>query len=254
MRWIFLGCVLLSPALAVAEPELAADAGTATASPLAGLDELWARRDAADAPAKMEAALSAALRAAPNDYAILWRAARWKWWVADGASGELKKQLGKEGWNLGERAVAANPNGVEGQHFLAVGIGAYSQAVGIFKALTEGLEGKFNEHLDLAVKLDPKFFNCGPLIAKGRYFYELPWPKRDLGKSVEMLNKAIASCPASIRAYVYLAETQLKEGDAKKAKETLGRISGDVAYDPPEGRRTLGMAKIAQGAVDAELK
>jgi hypothetical protein len=224
------------------------------ASDAAQLDDFYAKREDAAAAKQGDAAVDAALKASPNDYGILWRAARWKWWAADGSSGELKKRLGKEAWNIGEQAVKANPSGVEGQHFTAVAIGAYSQAVGILKALSEGLEGKFNEHLDAAIKTDPSFLNCGPLIAKGRYYYELPWPKRSLSKSVDMLGKAISTCPKNIRAYVYLAETELKDGDAKKAQETLAKAPSEGTYDVPEAHRALEMEKKVQAAVSEELK
>ena len=244
MRWVLFSCIALIPALAWGD----------AASDAAKLDDLWAKRADPAVQKETDATVDAATKAEPNDYGVLWRASRWKFWQADGSSGDTKKRLGKESWDFGDRAVKANSGSVEGQYYEAVGIGAYSQAVGILHALGEGLEGKFNEHLDAALKIDPGFMGCAPMVAKGRYHYELPWPKRSLSKSADLLNKAIAKCPQNIRAYVYLADTQLKDGDAKKAKETLAKAPTDTAYDAPEATRALGMQKRTQAEVDKELK
>jgi cytochrome c-type biogenesis protein CcmH/NrfG len=131
-----------------------------------------------------------------------------------------------------------------------VGIGAYSQAVGILKALTDGLEGKFNERLDLALKLDPAFDRAGPLLAKGRYYYELPWPKRDLKKSASFFRKVIEQHPESLRARFYLAEMLLADGEKKKAHELLLEVSqGGVAYDPAEGQLVQRWARKLQANI-----
>jgi hypothetical protein len=244
MRWVLLLSCLSIPALAWGD----------AASDAAALDELWGKRTDPAVAKDLDGKKDAAVKASPADYALLWRAARWKWWQADGTSGDLKKRLGKEAWELGDRAVKVNPNGVEGQYFTAVSIGAYSQAVGVLHALGEGLESKFNDRLDTAMKLDAAYASCGPIIAKGRYYFELPWPKRSLSKSAGLLGKAVAQCGTNIRAYVYLAETQLKDGDAKKAKETLAKAPADVTYDPAEGQRAQAMAKRIQADVDKELK
>jgi hypothetical protein len=244
MRRVSLWLFLLAPALAWGDA--AADA--------AKLDELWAHRSDPTVAKETDATVEAALKASPADYGVLWRASRWRFWLADGASGDTKKRYGKEGWDLGDRAMKVSPNGVDGLYYSAMGIGAYSQAVGILHALGEGLESKFNERLDLAMKLDPGYGACAPVIAKGRYYYELPWPKRSLSKSADLLSKAIAKCPSNIRAYVYLADTQLKDGDAKKAKDTLTKVPTDTSYDAPEGERAIGMSKRAEAAVDKELK
>ena len=58
-----------------------------------------------------------------------WRASRWKFWVSDGATDDrLKKQLGKEGWDLGDRATKANPNGAEGLYFALLADGQFGAA------------------------------------------------------------------------------------------------------------------------------
>ncbi|MBX5481298.1 MAG: hypothetical protein IRZ16_05550 [Myxococcaceae bacterium] len=219
------------------------------------LDALYAQRNDPAQLKELEKATEAALAAFPNDYGILWRASRLKYWEADGATHEkIKAKLGRESWELGERAVKVNSKGVEGHYYAGIGLGAYSQGVGVLTALSEGLEGKFNAHVDAAVKMNPAYDNAGPLIAKGRYWYELPWPKRDLEKSKETLKKAIQTQPAALRAWLYLAETQLKDGDAKAAKASIDKVlAGAESYDPPEARRVKARAKSVAEAIAREL-
>jgi hypothetical protein len=244
-------------------PALAQDAGAPTPPPAADaatyrarLDELWTTRDAAEPAKASDEAIRDGLKAFPADYELLWRAARYRWWVADGADNEkLKRQLAKEGWNYAERAVKAKADGAEGKYYVALSIGAYSQSVGILKALSEGLEGQFVENLDYAMKNNEAFDRHGAHTAKGRYYWELPWPKRDLAKSKAELQKSIDQHPEHLRNFLYLAETLLKDGDAKGAKVAIDKVlTGPDAYDPPEARRVKKWAKPVSEKIDAELK
>jgi len=242
----------LALAVLVALPVVAA-----TPEELSSLDALNKRRGDAAAVKEQEEALKKALEASPEDYELLWRKARLIQWQADGASGnpKLKKILGKQAWDVADRARQLAPARVEGHYFAAAGVGAYSQAVGIMKALGEGLESKFNERLDTAIKLDPQFERGAPLIAKGRYFFELPWPKRDLKKSAALYEKVLAAHPENLRAWTYLAETRLKDGDAKGAQEALLKaLQGSTDYDPPEALRSQAEAKKLKVSIDEELK
>lgn len=220
------------------------------------LDELWKTRDSADSTRDNDAVIRDALKAFPSDYELLWRAARIRWWVADGLTDEkLKKQTAKEGWNYAKRAVEAKAQGAEGKYYTALNIGAYSQAVGILKALSEGLEGQFVENLDFAIKNNEPFDRYGGHTAKGRYHWELPWPKRDLGKSKAELQKSIDKQPEHLRNYYYLADTLLKDGDAKGAKVEIDKVlNGSDAYDPAEARRVKAWAKVLAAKIADELK
>lgn len=226
------------------------------ASYSAKLDELWKTRDSADAVKANDDVIREGLKAFPADYELLWRAARIRWWVADGLTEEkLKKQVAKEGWNYAKRAVEAKPAGAEGKYYTALSIGAYSQAVGILKALSEGLEGQFVENLDYSIKNNEGFDRAGGHTAKGRYWWELPWPKRNLGKSKEELQKSIDAHPEHLRNYYFMADTLLKDGDAKGAKVAIDKaLNGADAYDPPEARRVKAWAKTLAATIDKELK
>jgi tetratricopeptide (TPR) repeat protein len=244
--------ILLAVLVLVALPALAA-----TPEELSSWDALFARRGDAAAVKQLDEALTQALKASPEDYEVLWRMARLRHWQADGAAADpkAKKNLGKQAWELGDKARKLAPERIEGQYFAALGIGDYSQAVGILTALGEGLEGKFNERLDAALKIDPMYDRGGPLMAKGRYHYELPWPKRDLKKSASLFQKALAKHPEQLRAWLYLAETLLANGEEKQAHEAILKVSqGSVGYDPAEGQRVQGWAKKVQAAIEEELK
>lgn len=250
MRTLLVAALLSLPAFA--QPAPPASAGEVTAR----LDELWKTRDDAASLKAMDEAIGEGLKAFPDDFELLWRASRARWWVADGPiDAKLRKQIAKEGWTFAERAAKAKPDAIQGHYYVALNIGAYSQAVGILKALGEGLEGKFNDELDKARKIDAAYDRSGPVNAKGRYYWELPWPKRDLGKSRSELQAVTAKNPEHLRAWLYLAETELKDGNAKEAKVAIDKaLAGSDAYDPPEARRVKRWAKAVSEEIARELK
>lgn len=239
MRSLLVSLLLAAPAFAQADQ----------------LDELWKTRDDPETMKATDALISQSLKASPDDYELLWRAARSRWWVADGAAEKLKKQIAKEGWNFAERAQKAKPAGAEAKYYTALNIGAYSQAVGILKALGEGLESKFIENLDFAAKTNEAFDRYGPRTAKGRYHWELPWPKRDLGKSRSELTFVTGKHPEHLRAWFFLAETELKDGKPQDAKLAIDKvITGAGDYDAPEARRIKKWATPVAAQIAEALK
>jgi tetratricopeptide (TPR) repeat protein len=222
--------------------------------PSADVKAALARADAAwpvrDEPGKLEAMrtdLEAAERAAPDDYGVLWRLSRLYFWLSDDPAlpDAEKSKLGKKGWELGDRATAANPKGVEGWFYAAGGMGNYSLGIGILNALSQGIEGKFKERLSKAEAIDPGFNAGGIANAWGRFYYKLPWPKYDAKKSESYLRKAIKMNPDNVRARVYLAELYQKENHPKEARKLLEEATAHDPgrYDAPEERRYQQRAK-----------
>jgi len=239
-------CALLTllPAAALAEgPDLAR------------IDELFTKRGDAAAAKEEESLLAEAMKARPDDPQVLWRQARWNSWKADSLSGDAKKNMGKVTWELADRVAKLDPKLAEGPYYGAIGIGQYSEGAGILNALAEGLEGKFNERLDRSIQMNPSLAHGGPLLAKGRYFFKLPWPMRNLTKSQEWLNKVLAKHPYNARAHLYLAETLLADGKAQDAKKHVDQaVTGDDSYDPAEVARVRVLAKKVQAEIEKELK
>jgi hypothetical protein len=226
---------------------------------LGRIDQLHTRRDDRAALSEEQALVQSTLARAPHDYGVLWRAARYYFWLSDdpGQSTELRSRAGKDGWDLAERAVATAPNRVEGHYWAAVCMGNYALGLGIVKALANGMEGKFRERLGRAGQLDPRYQHGAIEIAWGRFYDKLPWPKRDRGEAEAHLRRAIEINPMSLRARVYLASSWLDQDRAAEAKRLLDEVAAAPAsgrYDPPEERRSkaLGVGLLPQ--VVAKLK
>lgn len=210
-------------------------------------DQAYVHRDRLGALYDVQTALDEAARTAPGDYEVLWRQARLAFWRADDPSldNRTKSQIGKLAWDLGERAIKANPDRVEGWHYAAAGMGSYALGIGVFAALRQGIEGKFKDRLSHAEKIDAGFESGAIQTAWGRFYYELPWPKYDARKSEHALLAALEKNPDNVRAHVYLADLYRKEGKHGPEHDQLEKAVANPPgrYDEPEERRWQGVAQ-----------
>jgi tetratricopeptide (TPR) repeat protein len=238
-----------APAAAeVAEPVKDAEAAKAPeADMFAEADRSYEQRDAPGEIEKLTALLEAAEKAAPKDFEVLWRLARLYSWTSDDPAimDKEKSRLGKIGWDLAERAIAADPTRVEGWHFAAVNMGQYSLGIGILRALGQGIEGKFKDRLSHAERIDPGYSGGAIPTAWGRFWFKLPWPKYDGKKSEQAFLEALRRNPDNVRARVYLADLYEKEDEGPKAREQLERAAAGEPgrYDAPEERRYQEVAR-----------
>jgi tetratricopeptide (TPR) repeat protein len=248
-------CALLGGAILLAGPAGAGDPGGANppADLLARADAAWKDRDQPGKLDQIRRWLDEAEQAAPGDYAVLWRQARLYFWLSDDdLPPDDKSRLGQRAWDYGDRAAKANPKGVEGWYFAAAGMGNYALGIGVLKALTQGIEGKFKERLSRAESIEPDFFDGGVQVAWGRFYFKLPWPKHDDAASDRHLRKALEQNPHNVRARLYLAEVYQKQGHTKQARQVLedALLREPGIYDGPEERRSQQRAR----AMLAELK
>jgi hypothetical protein len=209
-------------------------------------DELWARRDASDAQSELARLAKAELAKDPNSFEGNWRRASLLVWQADGVAdgSELKAALGKLAWEAADKAIAAKPGDVRGHYFGGTGIGLYSEGVGILTALSQGLEGKFRDRLQTALKTDKDFLDGAPQVVWGRYFFKLPWPKRDVGESIKVLSAAVEQHPRNLRAKLYLADSLAEDGKGDTAKKIAQEIlDANLQGDVPEQKRMKDLAK-----------
>jgi hypothetical protein len=209
-------------------------------------DDLWARRDAPGVANELATLARAELAKNPDSFDGNWRRASLLIWQADAAAdgSEFKAQVGKLAWEAGDKAIAAKPDDVRGHYFAGTGIGLYSEGVGILTALSQGLEGKFRDRLQAALKSDKDFLDGGPQVVWGRYFFKLPWPKRDVGESIKVLSAAVAQHPGNLRAKLYLADSLADDGKGADARKIVQEIlDAPLQGDVPEKKRMKDLAK-----------
>jgi hypothetical protein len=257
-----LAAVLLVGVGAGAGGAQGANAGAAASTPIpvltARLDDLYRRRDDKGAWHEQQRLVQTLIGRAPDDYAVLWRAARFYFWASDdpGVPKEQRSRWGKDGWDLAERAIVVNPNDVAGYYWAAVCMGNYAMGLGVVKALSQGMEGKFRERLSRAQALNPTHDSGGIDTAWGRFFDKLPWPKRDRKKAEEHFRKAMELNPNALRARVYLASSYMDADRVIEAKHLLDEVAAAVPghYDAPEERRAQALGAGLMPTVLAKLK
>ncbi len=240
------GAAAPAPTAPAPAPAATPAPAAAPASPWARYDELYQRRDESPALKEMYAIVAAELAANPNSYEGWWRRAQLDCWQANGFvdGSELKASVGKQCWDAGEKAVTINPDDVKGQYWATVGMGLYSEGLGILSALSQGIEGKFKNRVGLAIKLDRDYLDGGPVTLFGRFYWKLPWPKRDLDESQRLLNESLAAHPNNLRTRLFLADTldsQGKKDEAKKMAQSI--LDAPLGWDKPDDKRNKSMAK-----------
>lgn len=229
------------------------------AETLVRIDALHRQRDDRTAFANERQLVDAALARSGGDHDVLWRAARLYFWLSDDPSlgNDQLSKLGKTGWDLAERAITANPNLGEGYYWAAVNMGNYALGLGVVKALTIGMEGKFKSRLQRAGQLVPGYEHGGVDVAWGRFYEKLPWPKRDRKKAEQHLRRALTEWNGSnLRARVYLADTLAHDDRGAEAKKLLDEVAAAPLgrYDAPEERRAKALGVGMMAGVVKQLK
>jgi len=250
------GTGTLSPALPSQAPQPSQSVPLPAA--LAQLDDLHRRRDEPAAWVEEQRAVQALLARAPNEYGVLWRAARFYFWASDdpGMPRDQRSRWGKDGWDIAEHAIAVSPNEAGGYYWAALCMGNYVLGLGAMKALSLGIEGKFRDRLGRAQTLNAGYEQGGIEIAWGRFFDKLPWPKRDRKKAQQHLHRALEMNPAALRPRVYLAISLMDSGHPQEAKRLLDEVGAAPLgrYDAAEERRAKALASALLPELYAKLK
>lgn len=227
MLALLMKCILstIAPAQAQQIPELMREG-----------DLLWqARAEEGKARASIDA-YKRVLAVDEGNYEACWKIARAYFFIGDAhpETDEMRdrhREMGEQGMPYAKKALEVNPAGVEGHYYYALCLAEYSIGISIVKALAKGLGPEYEKHVGRAIEIDRNYDSAGPLRAMGRYWYKLPWPKRDLKKSIFYLQQAAEAAPYSMRGRVYLAESYLKEGDKELAQAEL-RKALEMQPDP----------------------
>jgi hypothetical protein len=199
-----------------------ADASSAAASPATRMDDLWAHRDRPGALQELVAIGTAGLATDPGNYELQWRVGRAYFWVAYTQPNRVAKRvMAEQAMVWAERARAAQPDRVEGHYVYAVACGAYASAIDLVQAAAAGVAGKIEAAALRAYAIDPDYEDGAPGTVLGRYYFQLPWPMRDLNRSRRYLEEVVARHPHKLTARDYLADTYYALGERERARAQL---------------------------------
>jgi len=222
------GCPPLTPRSAI-DPKLVVDAARSKDLPrqVKALRELAdsvvaTRSEKAAAHDRALAALELALAKQPDDYELLWRAARACFLVTEHltTTPDKKQSLayGTAGRDFGQRAAKEQPKRVEGHYYLALNISKVTEAKNNLRLLKPAVAAA-----EIAAKLDPGYDEAGPLRLLGKVYVTAPaWPV-SIGspdKAVAYLERAVALAPSPMNR-LFLGEAYFHEEEYAKAKAAI---------------------------------
>jgi tetratricopeptide (TPR) repeat protein len=214
-------CCLLTPVFAQQKTKTVA--APANANPYQEADNLFTFGDDPARDKQSMGVIERGLAANGNDYQWLWRAARVYYFVGDKAATAEKAPYFEKGIDVGQRAVAAEPNGVEGHFWLGVNYGGYSEQKGVFKALTT--VGKIRAEMETVLKLNDRYQDGGAYLALGEMDRQLP---RIIGgnmnRSVQRLEQGLSVAPHNLEIKLALGQAYEEKGRKEDARRMYQEI------------------------------
>ncbi len=228
------------------------------------LDDLIEQADAAhkifDLPSlkKSIELYTKALNTNPDSYEANWKCARAhrdyseqsQYQMVEGWE-EICAKYGKKGMQYAQKAIALEPEKVEGYFYYGLCVGSYADGVSILTALKENLKNKTQQAFEKAYAIDKKFGRCGSILALGRFWAVLPWPLKKKDKALAYLREyqktSYFDSKDEPKGKIYLAELLIDMGgnknrsEAKKWAEQVAR--SDIKFFREWAERLLAELK-----------
>jgi hypothetical protein len=201
----------------------AAAVGLDAAEAAAEADRLYTGGEDPSRDRRGLAVLEAALAAAPDDYELLWRAARAAYEVSDTSPPEERQTGFERAVRYGERAVARAPARVEGHFWLGAAWGKYAESRGGLKAWK--LTRKLRAEMEAVLKIQADYAHGAAYLALGELDRRLPGlfggSKR---RARAYLEEGVKVAPQNLDLKLQLAELHADEGRKDDARRLLEEI------------------------------
>ena len=214
-------CCLLTPVFA--QPKTKNVAAPATTNPYQEADNLFTLGDDTARDKQSMGVIERALGANGNDYQWLWRAARVYYFVGDQAAKSEKVSYFEKGISVGQRAVAAQPDGAEGHFWLGCNYGGYSDQKGMLKALTT--VSKIRAEMETVLKLNDRYQDGGAYQALGEMDRELPRIfGGNINRSIQRLEQGVSVAPHNLEMKLSLGQAYEEKGRKEDARRMYQEI------------------------------
>lgn len=174
------------------------------------------------------AVVERALASDGNNYQWLWRAARVYYYLGDGVGKSEKIGYFQKGIAVGQRAVAALPNAVEGHFWLAANYGGFSEQTGALKALQT--VKKVRAEMEIVLRLNDRYNDGGAYLALGEMDRQLPRiVGGNLSRAITRLEQGLKIAPQNLEMKLALAEAYKESGRRDDARRQLQEIANRPA-------------------------
>lgn len=151
------------------------------------------------------------------------------------ATDEEFDQVVERAMQMGEQAVAADPDNAEAHYQSAHAVGRYAQHVGAWTALRQGLAGKIRELLEAAIAIEPDYADA--LLALGGWHADIHAEGRiarmmyggDREEAIALFERALELAPESkvvLHAYGSRLSRLDEENGVERAREMLEKALG----------------------------
>lgn len=124
---------------------------------------------------------------------------------------------GKRGAAYATKMIKRWPSRAEGYFWASVNFGQYARGGGVWVAITKGLAGKIEKMALASYKRNPRLYKGAAQRVLGRYYFRVPWPMRNLNKSLRFLEQAYRMEPKLAFNQYFLAETLWAKGKKSRA-------------------------------------
>lgn len=189
------------------------------------LDQLWAARADMDNVLQGKE-LSIALLAASDDTEVLWRLARFYYWLGDfhAQNDDEMLQYYRQGEYYAEKGKELDSECVNSLYWFAVLTGRVGQSRGILQSLF--MVRPMRNALEAVLEIDPDFADAHYVL--GMLYRLVPgWPLSigNINTSLEYAERAVELNPANLDYQVSLAETLLEiRGERNNARIILEHV------------------------------
>lgn len=202
------------------------------ANPYAEPDRLFTFGEDAARDRQALALIEQALSREGDRYQWLWRAARVLYYVGDNAAQNEKLGHFERGIEMGRRAVAREPNAVEGHFWLAANYGGYSEQKGVFSALAT--VKKIRAEMETVLRLNDRYQDAGAYLALGEMDRQLPrLIGGNLNRAIARLEQGMRLAPRNLELKLSLAQAYREAGRRDESRRLLNEI---LAQPVDQGR------------------
>ena len=224
MRNAFLSITVIFVVLTAAFAQAKSHAASATAAnPFAEADYLFTFGEDLTRDKQSLAVVERALASDGGNYQWLWRGARVSYYVGDESGKSDKLTYFQKGIDIALRAIAAQPNAVEGHFWLAANYGGYSEQKGAMKALQT--VKKIRAEMETVLRLNDRYQDGGAYLALGEMDRQLPRiVGGSLSRAITRLEQGVKVAPNNLEMKLALAEAYQEDGRKEDARRQLQEL------------------------------